>query len=53
MKQYYAERNGLIKNSISLSKDELISFFLQTYRYFHKMNIKLAPHRIDYAVSSR
>ncbi|WP_416148948.1 hypothetical protein ACM26V_22200 [Salipaludibacillus sp. HK11] len=35
MKQYYAERNGLIKNSISLSEDELISFFVQTYQYFH------------------
>lgn len=35
MKQYYAERNGLIKDTISISEDELNKFFLETYRYFY------------------
>lgn len=34
MKKYYAERNGLIKNSLSLSLDELKSYFIKTYHYF-------------------
>lgn len=34
MKKYYSERNGLIKNSLSLSLDELNNYFIKTYRYF-------------------
>lgn len=35
MKQYYAERNGLIQDKLSLSLDDLKAYFLQTYRYFN------------------
>lgn len=34
MKKYYAERNGHIKTSLSLSLDELKSYFIKTYQYF-------------------
>ncbi|RBP61864.1 hypothetical protein DES36_11382 [Alkalibaculum bacchi] len=34
MKKYYAERNRLIKNPISISFDELKSYFIKTYQYF-------------------
>lgn len=34
MKQYYAERNGLIEDKLSLSLEELKTYFLQTYKYF-------------------
>lgn len=34
MKQYYAERNGLIAGKLSLSLDELKKYFIHTYRYF-------------------
>ena len=34
MKQYYAERNGLIADKLSLSLDELKTYFIHTYRYF-------------------
>lgn len=34
MKQYYAERNGLIADKLSLSLDELKTCFIHTYRYF-------------------
>lgn len=35
MKQYYAERNGLIEDKLSLSLDDLKTYFLQIYRYFN------------------
>lgn len=34
MKKYYVERNGLINSSLSLSINELVSYFMKTYRYF-------------------
>lgn len=34
MKKYYAERNGLINNSITLSLKELNIYFLKTYNFF-------------------
>lgn len=34
MKQYYSERSGLLTNKLSLSLDELKSYFLQTYNYY-------------------
>lgn len=36
MKQYYAERNGLIDDSFSLSFSDLKNYFGQTYDYFLK-----------------
>ena len=38
MKQYYAERNGLFNNRLSLSLAELLDCFIQTYRYFYDKN---------------
>ena len=31
MKQYYAERNGLIQGQLSIDLDELLELFKQTY----------------------
>lgn len=35
MKEYYAERKGLIKNSLSISLNELLDYFVKTYHYFN------------------
>lgn len=48
MKQYYAERHGLIENKLSLSLTDLRSFFHQTYNYFYKKGyFKAAFEGID------
>lgn len=36
MKQYYAERNGLIQGQLSIDLDELLELFKQTYDYFER-----------------
>lgn len=34
MREYYAKRNGLLTEKLTLSLDELNTYFLSTYRYF-------------------
>lgn len=36
MKQYYSERNGLLKNELSLNIDELNEFLFKVYKFFNE-----------------
>lgn len=53
MKEYYAERHGLLKQKLDINLDKLIEYFITTYRYFYnkgyfKCAIEGVWHQIPY-----